>query len=93
LLSYTAWGKERLDIAEFLLNSGADLRARGLGLTTLHIVAMKGHIELAKLLLDHGADVNEPSWQKNENVTPLTMAVRAKQEKMQQFLKERGGRA
>jgi len=93
LLSYTAWGKERLDIAEFLLNSGADLRARGLGLTTLHIVAMKGHIELAKLLLDRGADVNEPSRQKSGNVTPLAMAVRAKQEKMQQFLKEHGGRA
>ena len=58
LLAYTAWGKEQLDIAEFLLNSGADLKARGLGLTTLHIVAMRGHIELAKLLLDHGADVN-----------------------------------
>jgi len=53
---------------------------------------MKGHIELAKLLLDRGADVNEPSRQKNGNVTPLAMAVRAKQEKMQQFLKERGGR-
>ena len=92
LLSYTAWGKERLDIAELLLNSGADLKARGLGLTTLHITAMKGHIELAKLLLDRGADVNEPSRQKNGNVTPLAMAVRAKQEKMQQFLKERGGR-
>lgn len=92
LLSYTAWGKEQLDIAEFLLNSGADLKARGLGLTTLHIVAMKGHIELAKLLLDHGADVNEPSSQKGGIVTPLAMAVRAKQEKMQQFLTERGGR-
>jgi len=93
LLSYTAWGKERLDIAEFLLNSGVDLRARGLGLTTLHVAAMRGHIELARLLLDRGADVNEPSRQKNGDVTPLTMAVRAKQEKMQQFLKERGGRA
>jgi ankyrin repeat protein len=92
LLSYTAWGKERLDIAELLLNSGADLKARGLGLTTLHITAMKGHIELARLLLDRGADVNEPSRQKNGNVTPLAMAVRAKQEKMQQFLKARGGR-
>jgi ankyrin repeat protein len=92
LLSYTAWGKERLDIADFLLNSGADLKARGLGLTTLHVAAMKGHIGLAKLLLDRGADVNEPSRQKNGNVTPLVMAVRAKQEKMQQFLRERGGR-
>jgi ankyrin repeat protein len=93
LLSYTAWGRERLDIAEFLLNSGVKLRARGLGLTTLHVAAMKGHIELAKLLLDRGADVNEPSRQKNGDVTPLAMAVHAKQEKMQQFLKERGGRA
>jgi len=93
LLAYTAWGKEQLDIAEFLLNYGSDLKARGLGLTTLHIVAMRGHIELAKLLLNHGADVNEPSRQKNGNVTPLAMAARAKQEKMQQFLKEHGGRA
>ena len=92
LLAYTAWGQERLDIAESLLKSGADLRATGLGLTTLHVAAMRGHIELAKLLLDRGADVNEPSRQKN-GMTPLAMAVRAKQEKMQQFLKERGGRA
>jgi ankyrin repeat protein len=93
LLAYTAWGKERLDVAEFLLNSGVDLRTRGLGLTTLHVAAMKGHVELAKLLLDRGANVNEPSRQKNGNMTPLAMAVRAKQEKMQQFLKARGGRA
>jgi len=93
LLAYTAWGKEQLDIAEFLLNSGIDLKLRGLGLTTLHIVAMRGHVELAKLLLDRGADVNEPSRQKNGIVTPLAMAMRAKQEKMQLFLKERGGRS
>ena len=93
LLSYTAWGTERIEIAEFLLNSGVDVRAKGLGLTTLHVAAAKGHIELAKLLLDRGADVNEPSKQKDKLVTPLAMAVRAKQEKMQQFLKDRGGRA
>jgi ankyrin repeat protein len=92
LLFYTAWGKERLDIAEYLLNSGADLKARALGLTAMHVVAMRGHIELAKLLLDRGADVNEPSKQKTGNVTPLMMAINAKQEKMQQFLTERGGR-
>ena len=93
LLSYTAWGAERTEIAEFLLNSGVNVHAKGLNMTTLHIAAGKGHIELAKLLLDRGADINEPSKQKDKIVTPLAMAVRAKQEKMQQFLKERGGRA
>ena len=93
LISYTAWGRQQTDIAEFLLNSGADVRAKGFNMTTLHIAALKGHIELAKLLLERGADVNEPSTQKGAIVTPLAMAVRAKQEKMQQFLKERGGKA
>ena len=93
LLSYTAWGADRTDIAEFLLNSGADVHVKGFGMTTLHIAALKGHIDLAKLLLDRGADVNELYRQKDKLVTPLAMAVRAKQEKMQVFLKERGGKA
>jgi ankyrin repeat protein len=93
LMSYTAWGQQRTEIAEFLLNSGADVHVKGFSMTTLHIAALKGHIDLAKLLLERGADVNEPSKQKGAIVTPLAMAVRAKQEKMQQFLKERGGKA
>jgi ankyrin repeat protein len=63
-----------------------------LGLTTLHVAAAKGHIELAELLLAHGADVNSPGAQGGRMLTPLAMAARSKQSKMENFLKSRGGR-
>jgi ankyrin repeat protein len=41
---------------KILLREGADIHAAGdCGLTPLHYAAMKGHIEAAMLLLDHGA--------------------------------------
>ena len=89
LLAYTAFGKERTDIAAFLLDSGADIHTRGFGQTVLHFAAAKGHLDLAKLLLERGADVNAPS----KGGTPLAAARRSKMEKMAQFLSEHGGRA
>lgn len=93
LLVYTAYGEQRVDIAEFLLKSGADVHVKGLGMTTLHIAAFKGHVELAQLLLDHGADVNAPGKSRGAIVTPLAVAIRSKQPRMEQFLKDHGGRA
>ena len=48
------------DIAEKLLNHGADVNAAdtALCLTALHIAAEKGHSEIAEILLKLGADVN-----------------------------------
>ena len=89
LLAYTAFGKERVDIAALLLDAGADIHTRGFGQTVLHFAASKGHIDLAKLLLERGADVNATS----KGGTPLAAARRSKMEKMAQFLSEHGGRA
>ena len=89
LLAYTAYGDQHPEIAGFLLRAGAGVHEKALGgMTTLHLAASKGYVELAEVLLSHGADVNEPG-----RVTPLAAAVRAKQEKMADFLKSRGGRA
>jgi ankyrin repeat protein len=93
LLAYTAWGNQQPEIAEFLLKSGADVHAKALGQTTLHIAATKGHVELAKVLLEHGADVNATAMMRGTAMTPLAFAQRAKQEKMADFLRERGGRS
>ena len=93
LLAYTALGAQHVEIAEFLLDSGADIHARSLGQTSLHIAAGKGYLELAELFLDRGADVNAVAKVRGASLTPLAVAVQAKQEKMAALLKERGGRA
>jgi ankyrin repeat protein len=93
LLSYTALGNQHVEIAEFLLGAGADVHARSLGQTSLHIAASKGHVELAQLFLDHGADINATANVRGASLTPLAVAVQAKQEKMTALLKERGGRS
>jgi ankyrin repeat protein len=93
LLAYTALDAQHLEIAEFLLDSGADIHARSLGQTTLHFAAGKGYLELAELFLDHGADINAVAKVRGASLTPLAVAVQAKQEKMAALLKQRGGRA
>src|SRR5580693_3806762 len=82
LLAYTALDAQHLEIAEFLLDSGADIHARSLGQTTLHFAAGKGYLELAELFLDHGADINAVAKVRGASLTPLAVAVQAKQEKM-----------
>jgi ankyrin repeat protein len=64
-----------------------------LGQTSLHIAASKGHVELAQLFLDHGADINAIANVRGASLTPLAVAVQAKHEKMATLLKERGGRS
>lgn len=92
LLSYTALGNQHVEIAEFLLGAGADVHARSLGQTSLHIAASKGYLELAQLFLGHGADVNAAATVRGASLTPLALAVQAKQEKMATMLRDRGGR-
>lgn len=93
LLAYTGLGDQRAEIAELLMGAGADVHARSLGQTTLHIAAGKGYVELARLLLDRGADVNALAKVRGASVTPLAAAVQAKHEKMAELLREHGGRA
>ena len=92
LLAYTGLGIERAEIAELLLRAGSDVHARSLGQTTLHIAARKGYLDLARLLLDRGADVNALAKVQGASVTPLAAAVQAKQDKMADMLKDHGGR-
>ena len=94
LIAYTAFSAQRAEIADFLLRSGASVEARALGgVTTLHLAAAKGYLELADVLLAHGADVNTAVKSRGQDVTPLAAAVKAKQDRMVEFLKSRGGRA
>jgi ankyrin repeat protein len=91
ILFYTAFAKPQVAIAEQLLRAGADVNARGFDQTALHVAASKGHVELAALFLDHGADLNATTKVKGTALTPLDLAVRNKQSAMEQLLRDRPG--
>jgi len=67
---YIAVGNGYTDMAEYLINHGASIKAKGKYWSDLpiHIAAKFGHIDCVKLLLKYGADVNEKGW---ANRTPL----------------------
>ncbi len=92
ILAYTAYGREKAELAEILLKAGASVNAKAFNLSTLHLAASKGQIDLASVLLHHGADVNEVVKARGKMVTPLDLAVQAKQSKMEQLLKDKGAR-
>jgi ankyrin repeat protein len=89
LLAYTALGPQQVSIAEQMLKAGADIEARGFGQTTLQFAAYKGHLDLANLLIEHGADVKATAKVRGQTVTAWDLAVKNKQEKMAALLKER----
>jgi ankyrin repeat protein len=65
-----AIGCENQEMVTLLLHKGADIHA---GLVLLRTIQMQmGDIQLVKILLEHGADVNEVD---EYNVTPLMYAV------------------
>lgn len=56
-----------------LLQSGANLNARGLDNDTpLHDAAVNGHVKIAKLLVERGADINAKN---SKGKTPLDVAL------------------
>ena len=56
LLWYTAFGKPKLDAAEYLIRMGADPREDMRGRTVLHTAAASGHLDLCRFFLEHGLD-------------------------------------
>ncbi len=76
------------DIAAFLLESGMSPRHMSWQqVTLLHDMAQSGDIAKARLLLDHGADIN--AIDDEYRTTPLGMAARWGQREMVAFLVER----
>jgi ankyrin repeat protein len=89
----TKWGRSYYfaheDVAAFLLNSGMSPRhVNWHEVTLLHDMAQIGDIPKARLLLDHGADIN--AIDEEYRSTPLGLAARWGQSKMVAFLLERG---
>jgi ankyrin repeat protein len=83
ILAYTIYANQQTAIADALLKAGADPMIRAFGQTPLHLAAGKGYVEIAGLLLEHGADI------KAGPVSPLEVATKKNQPKMVDFLKSR----
>ena len=79
-------GKE---MVELLLDHGADPNLTNwLGVSYLHLLASKGNTELAKVMIDYGANVN--AIDEEYCTTPLGWAAKYGQEEMISFLLKRG---
>ena len=77
------------DIAAFLLESGMSARHMSWQrVTLLHDMAQSGDITKARLLIDHGADIN--AVDDEYRTTPLGMAARWGRRDMVACLLERG---
>jgi ankyrin repeat protein len=77
------------DIASFLLERGMSARhVTWQGVTLLHDMAQTGELRRARLLLEHGAEINVVDDEYRS--TPLGMAARWGLTKMVRFLLERG---
>lgn len=82
----------RLDIISFLINKGANIKAKDKnGLTPLHYVARFGKspksLKLMSLLIDKGASINEPC---NDGFTPLHLAVEGNEIENVKLLLDKG---
>jgi ankyrin repeat protein/L-ascorbate metabolism protein UlaG (beta-lactamase superfamily) len=72
-LLIAAWGDPPLDLFEYLIKSGADVRAEWHGWTPLHAAARTEKPELVELLLSKGADPETPNVNGD---TPFDLAIR-----------------
>ena len=73
------------------LEQGTDIDAvDGYGLTALHWSAINGCIDLAKLLINRGANIN-PREQNITNMTPYALAKWLGYEEVAGLLEDRGG--
>jgi ankyrin repeat protein len=88
LIWYTAIGKQKLDIAEYLIGKGIDVNANIRGRSALSECARRGHAELTELLIQKGADLNMVSVSSFFPGTPIQIAKSRKQDKVVAVLRK-----
>ena len=77
------------EVVRALVRAGADVNACGgvTRATALHMAARRGHVEIARALLDSGAAVNARD---RKGDTPLQRAINCRKKGVSQLLLERG---
>jgi ankyrin repeat protein len=95
LTFYPVVGGGHLEVMRALLAAGTEVNSGKRGHTALHLAARMGQLEMAALLLDHGADVNAAAKTGVQGVgvvSPLAMATQGGKPEMADLLRRRGGR-
>ena len=88
---HLASGEGHVEVAQFLVDRGADMAARDKHRSTpLHLASERGHMELAQFLVERGADM---TVQDKRGSTPLHLALGLCHTELAQFLVERGADA
>lgn len=92
LLWYPIIGSGSIELMEILLDAGAQIEQQHhLGTTALHWAAMNGQIDIARLLIERGANVNRTGRKfGGRPETPIELARRGEQEEMVTLLKQFG---
>lgn len=87
---HVAAGMGNINVAEVLINNGAELDAKFSDHhhTPLHLAAREGHKAVAELLIAQGADVN--AKMKNGD-TPLDLAILNEHKELADLLRNHGG--
>jgi hemoglobin len=77
------------EVVRALVRAGADVNACGgvTRATALHMTARRGHVEIARALLDAGAALNAKD---RKGDTPLQRAINCRKNEVSQLLRERG---
>lgn len=88
-LMHAAW-KGRLDAVKWLIANGAQINREPRQWSALHYAVFAGHEEVARLLVESGADVNALS---TNGSTPLMMAARQGHEALAGMLLQHGADA
>lgn len=95
LLWYPVIGNCGVEMMELLLERGAEVEQQHfLGTTALHWACLRGAIDIARLLLERGANIHRRARKFNAaGETPLQCAQRTEQTKIAQLLKQHGATA
>lgn len=91
LFWYAAIGGGSVEAAELLLEHGADVDQESQLTTALHLAAQRNHLDLARWLVEHDADIDRVGYKfSRAGDTPLALARQRGNDEMARLLEDLG---